>query len=335
MEASTRKPMITTLIPAYKPTFIDELLISLVTQSFKQFKVIISDDSPDQVVTAVIKSKQLAHITQQLNLEIVTGPQSGGFSNIYHLVRTHANDSEFFHLLFDDDVIYPTFYESHLREHMAKRSLVSVSPRWTANETGQPIAQSMDYVTSQALSQSFSAHNIAKHMVAIGTNKLGEFSHFLYRKEAANILLNPTIDGISYFGLDDIGSIVHATIEQEGIWIPQALGFFRTHKHQNTQNTQNDTIKCAHFAWIALAISCLERGWITEPQAWQCIRKMQGKIQMRFSQDALGIKMLEVIANHLNHFHEFKQAFLGIWDEYLAELRINAILNGDTTIKLY
>lgn len=326
--------MITTLIPAYKPAFIDELLISLASQTFKQFKVIISDDSPDQIVTSIVKSKQLAPITQHLNIEVIEGPRQGGYSNTFNLVRNYANQSEYFHILLDDDVIYPTFYETHIRQHQKSNALVSVSARWNANKHGQPYALTMDYATSQAFEQDFSAANIANQLVSKGTNKLGEWSHAVYKREAANIILKPNINGIGYFGIDDIGSFIHASMEHKGIWIPAPLGFFRVHGEQNTHNTQNDTIKCSHYAWIALGIASYEQAWISEAQPWALISKIKGKVQTRFSQDALGIKMLSMLNGYTNYNTNFKHDFLALWNGYLKDIKVQEIIDGDLSIQL-
>jgi len=326
--------MITTLIPAYKPTFIDELLHSLATQTYKQFKVIVSDDSPDGIVTQVIQSKQLSQLTQQLNVTVIRGPQQGGYSNIFNLVRNYANSSDYFHILLDDDVIYPTFYETHVREHQKSNALVSVSARWNVNKQGQPFALTMDYATSKAFEQDFSAANIAHHLVSKGTNKLGEYSHAVYRSEAAKLILDPSIHGISYFGIDDMGSFIHACIKQAGIWIPAPLGFFRVHGEQNTQNTQNDSIKCSHYAWIALGIASYEQAWISETQLWGLITKIKSKVQMRFSQDRLGITMLNLFNSHTHYSSNFKDAFLALWNAYLKEIKVQEIIDGDLTIKL-
>lgn len=326
--------MITTLIPAYKPTYLDELLHSLATQTYKQFKVIVSDDSPDGVVNQVIQSKQLSHLIQQLNVTVIRGPMQGGYTNTFNLVRNYANNSEYFHIMLDDDVIYPTFYEAHIREHQKSNALVSVSARWNANKQGQPFALTMDYATSQIFEQSFSAANIANQLVSKGTNKLGEYTHAVYKQEAASIILNPSINGISYFGIDDIGSYIHASMQHAGIWIPDPLGFFRVHAEQNTQNTQNDTIKCSHYAWIALGIASYEQSWISEAQLWALISKMKGKVQMRFSQDALGIKMLNLFNSHANYSANFKDQFIALWSAYLKEIKVQEILDGDLSIKL-
>lgn len=326
--------MITTLIPAYKPTFIDELLLSLASQTYKQFKVIISDDSPEGVVNQVVQSKQLSHLVKQLHITIVRGPQQGGYSNVFNLIRNHAHQSEYFHILLDDDVIYPTFYEAHISAHEKNNALVSVSARWNANKQGQPCAMTMDSATSQVFTQDFSAKNIAKQLVAKGTNKLGEWSHAVYKSAAAEIILNPTIGEFSYFGIDDIGSFINSSLKHQGIWIPNSLGFFRVHSEQNTHNTQNDTIKCAHYAWISLGIAAFEQGWITQIELNGLINKIKGKVQMRFSHDALGMDMLAIFNQYPSFNQDFKTAFITRWNNYLKAIKVQDIINGDLSIKL-
>lgn len=326
--------MITTLIPAYKPTFVDELLLSLASQTYKQFKVIISDDSPDGIVNQVVQSKQLSHLVQQLHIQIFRGPQQGGYSNVFNLIRNHARQSEYFHILLDDDVIYPTFYETHMSAHEKSNALVSVSARWNANKQGQPYAMTMDMPTSQSFAQNFSAKNIAKQLVAKGTNKLGEWSHAVYKSAAAEIILNPTIGEFSYFGIDDLGSFIKASMQNDGIWIPDALGFFRIHSEQNTQNTQNDTIKCSHYAWVALGIAAFEQGWITQDELNGLINKIKGKVQMRFSQDALGIDMLAIFNQYPKYCVDFKTVFIARWNSYLKAIKVQEIIDGDLSVKL-
>ena len=47
---------IATLIPAYKPDFLAELFASLRSQTFKDFRVILSDDSADDAITAMLRA---------------------------------------------------------------------------------------------------------------------------------------------------------------------------------------------------------------------------------------------------------------------------------------
>lgn len=327
-------PSITTLIPAFNTQFIPELLASLVTQTFKSFKVIISDDSPNNEVTKLINSPEMQELKKLLNLKIIEGPQKGGYANTFHLVRNYAHQSDFFHILLDDDIIYPTFYETHMRKHSSILAPVSISARWTANQFGQPLSLPMDESTSQSFSLQFNAAAIFKALIPRCDNKLGEWSHAVFRKEAADSILNPYLNGICYFGLDDIGSFIHATSQKSGIWIPTPLGFFRTHDRQNTNRINNTTIKCAHYAWIAFAIIGIENALISKEKAWQCIRYISHSIRERYSEDTLGISMLTLLDAHHEYSAMFKEDFLALWNSYLEEVQLQKVLVGDLNIQL-
>ncbi len=326
--------MIITLIPAYKPAFIEELLLALASQTFKNFKVIISDDSPNAEITKLLHSGKCDRYTKNLDVKVIEGPRKGGYTNCFHLVRNFAKLSEFFHLYFDDDIIYPTFYENHLNAHTRKNSMVSVSVRWNANEKGQPINLTMDNATNFAFLNDFSAKNIASQLIPIGINKLGEYSNAIYRKEAAEKILYPNIDNISYFGVDDLGSFINATIEKEGIWIPIPLSAFRMHANQNTNNTKNTSIKCSHFAWIAHSIISLRRGWIDEAQAWACISKIKNKLNNRLANDIHGSAVLSLLNEYDSLNSKTISNFLGFWNAYLTEVKLKEISDGDLTIQL-
>ena len=326
--------MITTLIPAYKTTYFSELLLGLATQTFSNFKVIVSDDSPNNEITRLIKSPQLAGLVKHLNIEIIEGPKKGGYTNALNLVRQYSHNSEFFHILLDDDLIYPTFYETHIRKHHSKDALISVSARWTANPLGQPYKQAIDYETSRSLEHSFGAKKIGKLLLPKANNMLGEWSHGVFRKESSTKILKPEIGGISYFGIDDFGSYLNATQEQDGIYIPMPLGIFRMHPNQNTKNTHNPTIKCSHYSWIALAIGGVEHDWISQDEAMNAIKRIQNNIVAKYSQDSLGIKMLHVLNAHTEYNQHLKQDFLALWNGYLTEIKVQEILDGDLSIQL-
>lgn len=325
--------MITTLIPAYKPQFIGELLLGLANQTFKNFKVIISDDSPNNEVSAFINSPNLAQIRSLINLELIEGPKKGGYQNTFGLLRRHSQNSEFFHVLFDDDVIYPTFYETHLRHHSTQNSLVSVSARWIANPMGMPYQHPMDYETGKKLEQNFDAKTICQQMLPAFHNKLGEYSHALYRKEASPLLLNPSIDELSYFGLDDLGSFINSTKETKGIYIANALGFFRTHPQQNTNNTQNTSIKSAHLAWIAMAVIAHNRGWLDNNQFGQSVMRVKKALLKVYKNN-------EEISPFLNIFEtekelaSLKRKFTQLWSEFLLSNQVSEFVAGNTDIKL-
>lgn len=326
---------IVTLIPAYKSTYIEPLLFALATQTYRDFKVVISDDSPDDAVSQKVHQLRQNHQYRHLNIEVVAGPGQGGFVNIYNLVRTYAAHADLFHILMDDDLIFPTFYETHIRAHQKRFANLSISGRWYATEQGQPYLQAMDHATSQKFTQDFSAREIAKQLIPKCNNKLGEWSHAVFRASAAEIILQPEMAGISYFGLDDIGSFIKAAIAVPAIWIPESLGIFRISAEQNTGKLNNATIKCAHYSWISLALAALKNEWISAEEAWKAIHLITGSVRNSYASDAFGIEYLKATNGMTHEYHpDFETRFLTVWQAYLESLQLDKILNGALDIKL-
>ena len=68
--------LITTLIPAYKKDYLAELFLGLRHQTCKDFKVILSDDSPDDEITRLIRDGHYAALLSKLDLTVVRGPKN-------------------------------------------------------------------------------------------------------------------------------------------------------------------------------------------------------------------------------------------------------------------
>ena len=131
---------IVTLIPAFKPQYLPDLLNSLRLQSRPTRKIIFSDDSPDGAYRATLMSDAFAPLRQGLDIECHEGPRRGGYPNVLRLLDIWAGSSALVHVLLDDDVIYPEFYERHLVAHASAHFSCTISRRWTASNIGQPLA---------------------------------------------------------------------------------------------------------------------------------------------------------------------------------------------------
>lgn len=99
----------TFLMPVYKAKFLDKMLKSIQNQSYKSFKVIVSDDcSPEDIksiVSPYLKDKRFTYMRQEINI--------GKTDLVKHWnLLLGLCDTEFVILASDDDVYAPTFLES-------------------------------------------------------------------------------------------------------------------------------------------------------------------------------------------------------------------------------
>ena len=261
---------ICTLIPAYKTQYIESLLLAIRTQTVQPYRIIFSDDSPGGVFSERLLSSEYSALRSGLNIEVVNGPRNGAFENFKHLVRTWNGESELFHLLLDDDVIYPEFYGRHLAAHMSGNFSCSISRRWEANEAGQPTrgvnvpaAVARDAARMIALGPEVTFMTT----VAEGKNWLGEFSNAVLRRSCQQLILEPRLAGVSYAGLWDLGAFLAASVEQPICFIQDYLGFFRKGPAQNSAQSFSPIMKSAVLAYAALAVAGRRIGAMNDEQA--------------------------------------------------------------------
>lgn len=249
----------TTLVPAYKPKYLVELLAALRHQSVKPARIIISDDSPDQAfVAALAAGTPLRNAVPDLNIEVVPGPRTGAYDNFRALLQRFGGQTELFHLLLDDDIPYPAFYERHLAAHLQGRPQCVVSRRWTALESGQP---TRDLPVPPAVAHhpqrmlALDAKLLFAHTAGVSGNWLGEFSNASFHADMAPLLDDPSLDGICYTGLEDLGAFLKASIRSPLGYLNEHLGYFRTSTAQHSADPMGRPMKLAHLAYVALTLS--------------------------------------------------------------------------------
>ena len=260
----------TTLVPAYKPKYLVELLTALRHQTVKPARIIFSDDSPDQAFVALLNAEPLKSAVADLNIEVVPGPRSGGYNNFRYLLHLYGGQTELFHLLLDDDIPYPNFYERHLQAHRQGSLGCVVSRRWTALESGQPYrdlpvpmpiamhAQRMLVIGSELL---------FAQTVGISSNWLGEFSNVTFPAAMAPHLDDPKLADICFTGLEDLGGFLKVSLIAPLGYINEHLGYFRTSSEQHSAKPMGRPMKLAHLAYIALTLAGRNIGLLGASQA--------------------------------------------------------------------
>ncbi len=264
----------TTLIPAYKPKYLFDLLVSLRNQTVKPSTIIFSDDSPDQSFSNTLLSEPLKNIVTDLNIKVIQGSRNGAYNNFCNLLKFFINQNEnksgFFQLLLDDDVIYPTFYERHFFAHQSLDATCVISRRWTALENGQPFRDPLPLPTVIASHPnrilSIDAEVLFKHTVGERKNWLGEFSNATFRADMAPQLLESSMLGISYAGLEDLGGFLKVSLNGQIGFINEHLGFFRNSSEQNSADPMGRPLKLAFLAYISLTFIGRDLGKLSGEQ---------------------------------------------------------------------
>ncbi len=313
---------IVTLIPAYKPQYLKELLLSLRLQTQPSRQIIISDDSPNGEFRAALASAELAPLRQGLPIEIHEGPRQGGYANMMHLVKLWAGRSALFHLMLDDDVCYPEFYERHLVAHASATFSCTISRRWTANEQGQPLqGQPLPPAVAQIGHRlvSLDAGLVFMTTAAECKNWFGEFSNVVFSAATAPVLLKPEFGGVSYAGLWDLGAFMAASLRAPIGYLLDPLGYFRTGGLGNSSKFFGPYMKAAHLGYVALALGGQRIGQYTPEQARNAFRVLADVLPRHYCGEADMQPFIAVLAAMAVGDPQAESSFVEIWHAYLQK----------------
>jgi hypothetical protein len=312
---------ITTLVPAYKPKYLVELLTALASQTVRPERIIISDDSPDQAFLRALTTGPLQSARADLNISVIPGPRSGAYNNFRRLLQAWNGETELFHFLLDDDIIYPSFYERHLAAHVRADFGCSISRRWTAVESGQPVGH-------LPVPQVVATHS--ERLVSIGadamfgttvpqySNWCGEFSNAVFAARLADMIREPYMDSICYTGLEDIGAFLNASLRGPIAWINDHLGYFRTSADQHSFDPMGRAMKLAHLAWFSLAIAGRHIGRLNPGQATACFANLGTVVLRRYANEADMAPFRDVIPGLMSGQASAEDRFVNAWHAHLG-----------------
>ncbi len=321
VHGGSQSPRITTLIPAYKHEYLTELFMALSAQSYTHFRVIVSDDSPEQKITQLLASAEFASFVQAMDIQVVQGPGKGTMANIVNLLAQCGAQDDLVHILFDDDLIYPRFYEKHVQAHLQANVGVSVSYRWYCNEQGQPLGVTpvpafVNVDRSDCIS--LDTQLLFDSTLADCNNWLGEFSNAVFKLDAVKLYGRSRLADIPYYGLGDIGVLLEIALQQQVVLVKEYLGAFRQHGNQHSVNYESRVFKCGLVAWVALALGAYKLDRIPAELLQRVVSRMHRIMASRYAAGGDMQALMTLFASESASSPSFEQAFRAAWEELLT-----------------
>jgi hypothetical protein len=306
----------TTLVPAYKPQYLNELLGALLTQTVLPSRVIISDDSPDAAFLRILADPANAAVVERLHIEVVRGPCLGAWPNLQQLLRLHANRTPLLHVLLDDDIPYPNFYARHQQAHALGGSGCVVSRRWYALENGQPtrdlrVPPAIDARPERLLT--LPSGVLFPLTVGMCNNWMGEFSNFTFSSAWTEALIQPLVGGIRVNGLEDIGAVLMVAQTAPVTWLNEHLGYFRLSPHQGTQQPMSRNFKRGALAWTAMAIGARRAGHLDADTTRASLAHSTGYVVRGYAGEADMQAFIELLPAVAQGDAAATEAFLALW----------------------
>lgn len=314
-------PTITTLIPAYKKEFLGETLLGLARQTFRDFRVIVSDDSPDDEITHLIAAGHYGDLPRTLDLQVVRGPKNARL-NHQALMDRWAGSSPYVHLQLDDDVVFPEFYRTHIAAHQTGRFSASISRRWVTHADTRPVMginQPAIVARSPLLYVPVDAEALFQTMVPTCNNWVGEFTHMVMSAEGAQAYPRPPVDDLSYYGWLDVGFLLTAVQKAPVVIVRDHLGIFRQHAAQTTHNMNTGIGRVSSMAWVTTALLAWREGRITPADVVTAITWNVRQCLARFGEDdPVMNEFFDLIQAHGGNLERLYAAYRPFWLRVLA-----------------
>jgi hypothetical protein len=313
---------ITTLIPAYKPEYLGEAFLGLRRQSFRDFQVILSDDSPGGVITEMIRDGRFGPLAAELNLLVVRGPGNAR-RNHEQLLDLWRGQSPLVHFQLDDDVIFPNFYRAHTAAHATGRFAATISQRWLSQTNSQP---AWDLPLPAFINDSplrmvpVTSPQLFASTVAVCENWLGELSNMVLSAEGASHYPRPPADALSYCGLLDIGALLEAGRHLPLLFLRDHLGIFRQHTDQVTRSTGSRSHRVALLAWAAFALHAWAEGRISAQDVVQAVSiTVQRCMQQYPMDDPVMNAFYDIVQHEGTSIVKLHAAFTKLWLSLFAD----------------
>jgi hypothetical protein len=331
--------LLTTLIPAYRITFLDETLRSLARQTWRNFRVLVGDDSPGRRITEALCGGELSHFRKVLDITVLPGPGNSVF-NHEMLINAWNGSSALVHFLHDDDVVLPDFYRNHVRLHSANdlhltisaRSVLAVGDSVRLPSTSFPpeIEDSPLHVLE------LDGHALIRSILTGTRNWVGEPSNMVLSARGAT--LYPRLAGhkVNYFGLTDLGMVFEcACVGKIGL-IRDHLSMWRMHGEQSScEERRSHGWRGMRLVWVYYTAKAWRDGVLREGEFEASLRGSIRLCQLSLADDPVWQRMKKAIEQRaLKGLDWMAQSLSEAWFDFLAENKALRLSDGEDAFKL-
>jgi len=326
---------LTTLIPAYKKEYLAETFLGLQRQRFRDFRVILSDDSPGDEISQLIRDGHYADVLKGLAIEVVPGPKNARL-NQRALIERWDGSSPLVHIHLDDDLIFPDFYRQHVEAHASGRFSASVSRRWVTQGNTVPVygIEQPRFVASSPLRfVPVDERQLFSTMVPTCNNWIGEFSNMVLSAVGARCFPRPPADDLSYYGWPDVGFLLEAVQRAPIVIVRDHLGVFRQHAEQTTHRMHDHGGRVSSMAWVTCALLAWREGRISHKEAVHAISYTVGECLKRYGEaDPVINEFFSIIQREGASLGALIAAYTPFWLRLLASHRATAPVAGPVAL---
>lgn len=224
-------PLVSILIPAYRPRFLKEAIESVFRQTYSNFEVIIGDDSADDTIENMVNP----YLEKYHNIKYF---RNGGdiVRNYHNLIRLASG--ELINYLHDDDLFHHEKIEKMVGYFLEDCAITLVtSHRQTIDENGSDIYYFRAFDRLCDETKIYDGIELINQALGAGLNVIGEPPTVMFRKKDLKEKFG-VYKGKQYLMLMDLASWISLLLRGKGVYITETLSYYRVHHNQNSHTNE-------------------------------------------------------------------------------------------------
>ena len=245
-------PLVSILIPTHnRPDYFELALKSALAQDYANIEIIVSDNSDDELTSERLErylgENPYIHYSRVPNYSAIDN-----FNNCLDLA-----EGEYINYLMDDDLFHPEKIKKMMAYMLTQPNIGLVtSSRQLIDGDGKylnPIPGKERIFNTETLIHGFS---LGDSILTKGMNIIGEPTTVLFRRANIGERFGVFLEK-EYVTLSGVATWLSVLLQQDCIYLPEPLSFFRIH---GGQDGRSDTIKIkAHVEWLQLFCDAYQR----------------------------------------------------------------------------
>lgn len=272
-------PTVSILIPAYKPKFLQQAILSAREQTLQDIEILVGDDTADAKLRPIVEEQAW----QDARIKYFHHGFGNGYQNYTGLWR--KAQSRYIKWLFDDDVLMPHSTETlllALQGHPG--SVMAFHERLYIDESNNVISTPPALIEAGECAL-IDRQFLATNMIARRENFIGEPSNIMIDRE----LFGDYDQAFNYHSyrpifLTDVATYLACAEKAPLVLVGGYLSGFRRHPGQGS-NADSPILSAGHFEWEVLLRGEVSLGNLDKsllPAAADTFRKIYAKNILRF-----------------------------------------------------
>ena len=225
------QPLVSIVIPAYKPDFFAASLDSAVTQTYPHLEILVLDDGSGAEIEQICK--QVAAQDHRVRY-LRNTPALGEPGNLTKGIRLASG--EFIKPLYDDDFLLHDAVEQLVSAfRQAPDARMAAGQRLPIDSAGTPLDKAMLGPALAMASGRLNGAEVIGQIATSGINSLGEPTVMMFRRADALAIDEPNVMslfGRLCYGIGDVCLASHLLSRGDLAYVAQPIAFFRLHPNQ-------------------------------------------------------------------------------------------------------